>query len=752
MSFATLNEKTHAAPIKKDLVSWCPTMDLVAMVTDSDEVSIYRLNGQRVWATSPQAAYSHHSATSSLTFRPDGKVLAVGYENGDLIYLDINDGKTIDAILGVHEENSRAITLLCWKEGMAKMSSETSVSCVHSLSTHYADTLKDAIQTRCEDCVVTSVSTPEWQHVCLFALDTSLAYSNSERMYTSVQSIQTLIHDLEKETDLVKLMAVGLHGNQFRIQIGDFHLELVSAKPNEPSSMVAYGTSADMSDHALLSVVGGRLVMSTYKLDIFDEDYPVIRSMINTFNDFHAVSTYMGETLAYLAEEYMTIVESRAPTMAKLEVGAVGDNSPDRLLFAFLMTGVPDDVLNEWLQDHVNERLVKRWDKTAQNAFSNMRRVIVESSIRAGERLIIMIMILRESSTNEQDAKLTNLRTQELDGALKAVELLVAQLHSLLKAINVEFELFSAFCQWLCFAIARLSPDDEHPETIVPVEVSLVVKYIRHHMRSSQVHGFFLQHNPVEMTRFLELDKGIDTLSPFPILVGPDTPTLKHTFVVLQNASQTMFAKPAESLVQRWRLTDTIKLTAQTVTTVDCQFQTDNETTALYIALAVRAVGGEQDHLYIVRKSSVEHQAKVEICRVTVDLPSPAAFTIQDVKFLDDQEVIILLQSCGQDKSSHLISINHVNLTFVPCNVESGGPVADAEIAGDAEVPAKHRELEAGLHPISLAVNGRKGRRTGLYLLADRQRYTVFDLDDADDDDDGEEDDESDHDESGEQD
>jgi anaphase-promoting complex subunit 4 len=37
------------------LAEWCPTMDLLALVTADNQLHVHRLNWQRLWWTSPEA-------------------------------------------------------------------------------------------------------------------------------------------------------------------------------------------------------------------------------------------------------------------------------------------------------------------------------------------------------------------------------------------------------------------------------------------------------------------------------------------------------------------------------------------------------------------------------------------------------------------------------------------------------------------------------------------------------------------------
>lgn len=84
-SFTQLADKSLTADIK--IATWCPTMDLLALATADGQLCLHRLNWQRLWATSPE------STVTSLCWRPDGKVLACGHEDGFISLLNVEDGE-----------------------------------------------------------------------------------------------------------------------------------------------------------------------------------------------------------------------------------------------------------------------------------------------------------------------------------------------------------------------------------------------------------------------------------------------------------------------------------------------------------------------------------------------------------------------------------------------------------------------------------------------------------------------------------
>ncbi|KAK3272105.1 Anaphase-promoting complex subunit 4 [Cymbomonas tetramitiformis] len=86
--------------------TWCPTMDLLALSTADGQLRVYRLNWQRLWQVT-----SEHVVTA-LCWRPDGKAIATGQEDGSIVLYDVEDGEVLHRSK-VHVEH---VTCVCWSE------------------------------------------------------------------------------------------------------------------------------------------------------------------------------------------------------------------------------------------------------------------------------------------------------------------------------------------------------------------------------------------------------------------------------------------------------------------------------------------------------------------------------------------------------------------------------------------------------------------------------------------------------------
>ncbi|KAK4491683.1 hypothetical protein RD792_002449 [Penstemon davidsonii] len=77
-------DKSIASQIK--IAEWNPEKDLLAMVTEDSKLILHRFNWQRLWTSSPG------KCITSICWRPDGKAIALGLEDGSISLHDVEDG------------------------------------------------------------------------------------------------------------------------------------------------------------------------------------------------------------------------------------------------------------------------------------------------------------------------------------------------------------------------------------------------------------------------------------------------------------------------------------------------------------------------------------------------------------------------------------------------------------------------------------------------------------------------------------
>eukprot|EP01137_Pigoraptor_chileana_P030628 Opistho-2@17377 len=113
-SFTVLDDKnTH---FKVAFSSWCPTMDLVGVVSTAGELWLHRLSWQRVW-TLP-AGDKKDASITAIAWRPDGRAIACGRQNGSISIVDVESGVVRDVpAWRSPAEAVTEVTCLGWSDG-----------------------------------------------------------------------------------------------------------------------------------------------------------------------------------------------------------------------------------------------------------------------------------------------------------------------------------------------------------------------------------------------------------------------------------------------------------------------------------------------------------------------------------------------------------------------------------------------------------------------------------------------------------
>ncbi|PKI41395.1 hypothetical protein CRG98_038218, partial [Punica granatum] len=95
-------------PSQIKIAEWNPEKDLLAMVSEDSKVMLHRFNWQRLWTISPG------KSVTSICWRPDGKALAVGLEEGTVLLHDVENGKLLRSL----KFHTAAVVCLNWEEDL----------------------------------------------------------------------------------------------------------------------------------------------------------------------------------------------------------------------------------------------------------------------------------------------------------------------------------------------------------------------------------------------------------------------------------------------------------------------------------------------------------------------------------------------------------------------------------------------------------------------------------------------------------
>lgn len=89
-SFSVLVEKKTWQGVERTV--WSPAMDLLAVLTKDGQLALHRLNWQKLWSN------TFDTGAVDICWKPNGKAIAVGHEDGTVSLLDVENGDLLKSV------------------------------------------------------------------------------------------------------------------------------------------------------------------------------------------------------------------------------------------------------------------------------------------------------------------------------------------------------------------------------------------------------------------------------------------------------------------------------------------------------------------------------------------------------------------------------------------------------------------------------------------------------------------------------
>ncbi|KAK8233790.1 anaphase-promoting complex, cyclosome, subunit 4-domain-containing protein [Phyllosticta capitalensis] len=540
-------EKALQQPIKPHLFSHCPTMDLVAVVGQDDNLDVYRLNGQRAFGLKRRMG----SAVESICWKFNGQHLAVAWDDGTIDIVSSETGKTVKQ---VHREASLAPSE---DEIMAPK-----VSCL-GWGVNFIDV--DSVKGRTSSTRVTRNGS--------VALSDDVFDTTDE--WAERQDEVTLDDFLERQPDLQKLgIATDLPDQIALIDVQDVlpKFPVIPAPPATPMQMMSKSSSSDafssqqsidaifhsqhLRDHNSVDVllvgsedgslsptlydsleIGGMRLPGNWSLsntrplltashpyscshlslmEVKDEQsqnvrlalIPLTLRFIPTTGIYlHLIASKTAQLqslLMYLRASLRTIIAyfhhardlpSRFMMSIDETLASKGEPNLVQSLYHLATTGHCPKTIKEWLTDELTENGHKRWDHAATQGYTKVLEMTHENLLPALDRCSIVVSMLRGLASYTGSSSIINVAPQDLTEILDTVRSLRLLGHNILVYAGEERRQFVEFSKWLRHEIdtqaAEPAPQaTEETEKDAGVDFGQLFAYIQRTLKESRLTPF----------------------------------------------------------------------------------------------------------------------------------------------------------------------------------------------------------------------------------------------------------------------
>lgn len=546
-------EKILLHPIHPHLISYCPTMDLIAVVTDEENLDVFRINGQRAFGLKRK---SEDVTVDVIQWEFNGKSIAVSWSDGSTDLVNAETGKVSHKNLMLPSDSKD-------ENSMVEDGPVPRVKCIGwALNFINVDTVKNRIvlertkangtksvakdgfglsttddwdafrdDTSLEDFLQRQ---PDFQTLDLAPdLPDQLAMMDNEQLFPklpmiplppalpfmrvsaadsgafgSQAEVDSLLHSLHlrdhNSVDMfIRCSDRGTVHPSIYDSLETVNINLPSAW-NVISTPLLHTSHPYSCSHSLLTRVKGaqdaraKLALVPLTLNFIPSAGVYLHLIASKTSQLQNLLLYISQTLQRLRVFFKHGQDLPSKFMMNisetLEEKGQGDLMTN--LFHIACTGNCPPLVREWLVDELTEQGHKRWDNTVTTSLTTLLALVHENLIPALDRCSIVISRLRGLAQFHDRDWIFSSPLSDFTGLLEILKNLRHLAHTVLLYATEEKRQFHAFSRWLRFCIDFEATEPESQsrgemETRDPgVEISQVLEYIKHGLMKSDLTSF----------------------------------------------------------------------------------------------------------------------------------------------------------------------------------------------------------------------------------------------------------------------
>ncbi|KAF7560005.1 hypothetical protein G7046_g4140 [Stylonectria norvegica] len=487
----------------------CPTLDLSATWDgEGRNILVYRPPGQtvsKIHQVSPPGEKAPEALAA--TWKPDGQFLAVGWSDGFVRLMGLENNKAAHHIR-VSDTAETKITHIGWAYNTIVDRSLRSVTKAlnNGLIREGAPGEEELASNLPRELTFLEVDTALPK---ISPLPSASAGAGEDAM---VFTLRTGIDFLFKppkpeEYDQVNVMIVGTSDGNLQLNIYDSFIigsfKCPAPNPSVASQLIQHASHPQISTHALLIA---EKPLNPEEVHLVPMDLPFISSSPINLSLLASKLTTLQKLLRYLDQTQLHMQVEWKNTRelpGRFLKGIVGDleempSGPRGIvpaLYHIVVTGHAPEPVREWLVESLAERGHKRWDKAVVSGLEGLRSLVHENFLPALDRCTIILSRLRGLAQFYDSRDDIGFSVAQISRAMDIIGCLSLVGNKILVEIMGELECFTAFSTWLRFQIDRLASSSTANEELTEKEATMdnskVLTYIERYLTNSPLRVFF---------------------------------------------------------------------------------------------------------------------------------------------------------------------------------------------------------------------------------------------------------------------
>ncbi|XP_011296761.1 anaphase-promoting complex subunit 4 [Fopius arisanus] len=694
-------------PVEVTLMRWSPKMDLLAVANKKGEVALHRLTWQRVWLLSPP---EESETVSNLCWRPDGKLLAVTYDNSRTLHLVDIENKNI--LHKKEHESKGRVTCISWLPMENRKFSDAQSSMQNSK---------------------TSPTSPTGKYLPpLPSLNRGFS-QEPERKDCLFQTLDMLFLGHEGGEMTMYVFGMFYCG---AIKVGNGSVSEISGGSGKPifvSCKTSQGIKVNRLSCSLLEQSAAFLKVAQVQANV------------------ECLMDYLSHTLMAISEAWETILLEMDEKLARYEeCDMPGALAADFL--ELLMIGIPTSKLKNFLLRDLTEKGLKKLGHSIEICYSNIQKLVLKHLSSVGMALVYQLSEMRGMARLGGPYEALGLGNEEpITRALHASEAFLAKSSEIQQVIDHSMRDYKAFFRWLYVVIAKLT-DERVPSEASRVsqqELTFIAEFLRGFDKSDTTSrrkgvnleklGQYLRRESLQIPLTTEGSEWATLLSEnkclhdHPLIIKQDLDcSLLQSHLKLVEAVTGVFSNAYKGLTSHFVVNST------TLPTFEASTCTQVVTLEGDFLIAASDGDGRSLRIFKVGSGPVEGKLGFKSSVISIDFKHPSFtktvsdFAISDMQFYSPQFLSILL-----------LKLNNLTSTLVQLNVNEGQifDVEEESVFLNDLVGSNWPRSFQGISARRLAVSG--PRKVAAVLSENSKKIRLLETEVEPEDEDDDEDDET---------
>ena len=528
------SEKILLHAIHPHLIEYCPTMDLIAVVTAEENLDVYRINGQRAFGLKRK---SEDVSIDTIKWEFNGKSIAVSWSDGktDLVSSEtgrvgLKDLHLPKEAAGDGNEGVGRVKCIGWGLNFIDVESVKSrtkkATTGFDLSTDDWEDAKDGADiedflqrqpdTRALDCVpdlpdqlaIVDVETmlPKLPAIPLPPVLPFMRVSQADSgAFSSQAEVDALLHSHHlKDYNSVDMFIRCSERGTVHPSIYDSQETVTVSLPPAwgiESTPLLHASHPYGCSHGLLmrtskpSSQTNNITFVPLTLNFIPSAGIYLHLIASKTAQLQNLLLYITQCLQRIRTFFKQSTDLPSKFMMNitetLEEKGQGDLITN--LFHLACTGACPPLLREWLVDELSEQGHKRWDNTVTSSLTTLQALVHENLIPALDRTAVVISRLRGLAMYHDTDWIFSSPATEFTSLLDTLKNMRLLAHTVLLHAGDQKRQFAAFSKWLRFVIdfEATEPDSQSRAEMEGrdsgVDISLVLEYVRHGLQQSSL-------------------------------------------------------------------------------------------------------------------------------------------------------------------------------------------------------------------------------------------------------------------------